>query len=93
MSKTLDELLATIATDPIDARLDRLEPAVMAAIARHDRPTAGAVGWQAAAVVLSLGIGTVVGGTSATAARPSDAMSVFTPEATLAPSNLLGGSR
>ncbi len=93
MNKTLDELLATISTHPVAVRLDRLEPAVMAAIARHDRPAVGVIGWQAAAVVLSLGIGTVVGGTSATAARPSDALSVFTPEATLAPSNLLGGGR
>jgi len=92
MSKALDELLTTISTRSVDVSLDRLEPAVMAAIARRDRP-AVAVGWQAAAIVLSLGIGTVVGGTSATAARPLDAMSVFTPEATLAPSNLLGGGR
>ena len=93
MSKTLDELLTTMSTHVCDVPLDRLEPTVMAAIARRDRAGAAAVGWQAAAVVLSLGIGTIVGGASATAARPADAMSVFTPEATLAPSNLLGGGR
>ena len=92
MSKTLDELLATISINAVDVDLDRLEPSVMTAIAHRDRPAA-AVGWQAAAVLLSLGLGTAVGSTSATAARPSDAMSVFTPEATLTPSNLLGGGR
>ena len=93
MSKTLDELLAAMAIEPVDGALDRLEPAVMASINRRDVSTVPSFVWQAAAIVLSIGIGTVVGGTSATAARPRDAMSVFTPEATLAPSSLLGGER
>lgn len=93
MNKALDELLAVIATEPVDISYDRLEWDVMASITRRDRSAVPALGWQAAAIAVSLGIGTIIGGTSATAARPRDAMSVFTPEATLAPSSLLVGDR
>lgn len=93
MRRTLDELLAGIAAEPTDRRLDGVEGKVAAGIARSERTASPGFGWQAAAVAASLGIGTVVGGATATAVGPRDAMSVFMPEATLAPSNLLSGGR
>lgn len=93
MRRTLDELLAAIAATPTDRRLDGVEGNVASALARSERTASPGFGWQAAAVAASLGIGTIVGGATATATGPRDAMSVFTPEATLAPSNLLGGGR
>ena len=93
MRRTLDELLASIAAEPTDRRLDDVEWNVLTAIARSNRTASPGFGWQVAAIAVSLGIGTAVGSASATAASPRDAMSVFTPEAMLAPSNLLGGGR
>lgn len=93
MRGTLDELLAAIAAEPTHRRLDHLEANVSTAIARSERVVSPGFGWHAAAIAASLGLGTVVGGAGAAAGSPSDAMSVFTPDAALAPSNLLGAAR
>ena len=93
MRRTLDELLAAMAIEPTGGRLDGLEAGVSFDIAQSERSASPGFGWQAAVIAAALGVGTFVGGAGATAASPRDAMSVFTPDAALAPSNLLGGGR
>ena len=87
----LDELLATLGAQPVDRRLDNLEPAVWARL--HDASAGVTTGWRVVMAALALGLGTAVGGVAASAAAPADAMAAFSPRAALAPSTLLEGLR
>ena len=90
MNKRLDDLLAKLAVEPVDNRLNGLEANVMLKLDQIRVSAAPPAAWLIAASVISLGIGTFAGGTQVAAAPPADAMAVFSPQAALAPSNLLG---
>lgn len=87
MDDRLDALLGSLARAPTFA-LDELEPEVWRRVEAHNaqaiqRRLSGA------AVGVALALGVVAGGTAATE-RPADDASVFSPQAALAPSTLLG---
>jgi len=91
----LDTALANLKAEPLDRRLDQLEPAVWARIeaARQVRDGASLfLPVRAAAVVAALAFGVALGGFGASEARAErQEVSVFSLESRLAPSTLLEG--
>jgi len=90
MNDRLDDLLAKLAAEPVGGRLDGLEASVMLRLDQQRVSVGPPAAWLVAASIVSLGIGTFAGGSRVAAAAPADAMAVFSPQAALAPSNLLG---
>jgi hypothetical protein len=91
----LDRTLARLKAEPLDRRLDQLEPAVWARIeaARQGRDSASLfLPVRAAAVVAALVFGVALGGVGAGEARAErQEVAVFSLDARLAPSTLLEG--
>lgn len=91
--RDLDDLLATLAAEPVDRRLDAVEPGVWARIGDTSSPAP--LRWRASAVGLALGVGVAIGsaGASAAAVGRADPIAPFTAGIAIAPSTLLAGSR
>ena len=95
MDNRLDRTLASLKAEPLDRRLDQLEPGVWARIeaARLSRDSASLfLPVRAAAVVAALVFGVALGGVGAGEARAErQEVAVFSLDARLAPSTLLEG--
>jgi hypothetical protein len=91
----LDRALDLLTAEPLDRRLDQLEPAVWARIeaARQARDSLSLfLPVRAAAVVAALAFGVAIGGFGASEARAErQEVAVFSLETQLAPSTLLEG--
>lgn len=95
MDDRLDRTLAGLKTEPLDRRLDQLEPMVWARIAAAGPERDGA--WlflpvRAAGVAMALVFGLALGGVAASEARAQrQEVAVFALDCHLAPSTLLEG--
>lgn len=87
----LDELLKRLRAQPIDRRLDQLEPAVWARIdaARRAERVSAAWGWRSALAATMLTFGVV--SASLAGATPEET-SPFAIHASLAPATLIEGA-
>lgn len=95
MVKDLDSALERLAATPVDRDLRHVEPEVWARVerGRSASVTAAAADLvRVASVTLALVIGVASGTAMAAAGRP-DEMAVFSLNAHLSPSNLLGARR
>lgn len=95
MSGELDRELQALRTEPVDARLGQLEPAVWKRIERIEETRSTTLGFlpvRAVAIAGALGLG-ITGGTFAAVAvaREQHEISVFSIDSRLAPSTLLDG--
>ena len=91
----LDRALASLKTEPLDRRLDQLEPAVWARIEAARQGRDGATLFlpvRAAAVAAALMLGVALGSFGAGEARAErQEVAVFSLDSDLAPSTLLDG--
>lgn len=90
MTTDLDRLLDRLRDQPVDHRLDQLEPSVWARI-NPDRAAGpgGAWGWRAALAAAMLVTGAFI--SSVAVAKPAQEISPFAIHSSLAPSTLLEG--
>jgi hypothetical protein len=86
----LDRALQGLKVEPLDARLDQLEPAVWSRIAGAHESAGFFLPVRAAAVFTALALGVAIGGLGANEVRASkQEVAAFSVETRLAPSTLL----
>lgn len=87
----IDNLLASLAREPVSPALDGMDARVLARIG--ERPSPGGAGFGMAAVIAAVLIGIVGGGVPAVTAQARPSLAPLGPSAALTPAALLTGVR